>query len=127
MTNRRDDMVIDALRSVVDRVDLCLIVSTHGEQYDFAVERSVVGDKLRTATIQPIVTAADTARARNDCLDAAAAIGADWALLLDTDERMHWREGDEDIRVMLAESPLESYVLKAWEGNYSKDKLIRPG
>lgn len=128
ITNRRDDMIVDALRSVVDMVDMCVVVSTHGAEYDYTHETALCGDKLRKASIAPIVTPADTARARNDAIEAARAAGADWVVLVDTDERFHWGETTRaQVEEVLATPGAESFIIRAHEAFYSKDKFLRPG
>lgn len=123
---RQDGTILDALRSVVDHVDAVFIFTAPDCDYDFAAERAICGDKLRTGSVPRIRDSASTAPARNEAARLAGEWGADWVLILDPDERMHW-EADRDFRAVLADSPNECFVIRAQEGFYSKDKFMRPG
>src|SRR5207237_1142256 len=63
--------------------------------------------------------------ARNHALGVAALAGADWALTVDTDERMHWH--GLDLREYLAGLPEDVEVVDVREarGHYPKERLFR--
>ncbi len=66
----------------------------------------------------------DFAAARNFALDAAARIGADWALTLDTDERIDWR--GEDVRATLAsKADVGCWLMFDEAGTYAKERIFR--
>ena len=122
---RQDGTILDMLRTVVDQVDLVCILLAHGQVYDPVEERAICGEKLRIGYVRPNRTSQDTAIARNEAIAFAGSLGADWVLMVDPDERMQWREG-QDHREVLA-GGCESFIIKAAEGIYSKDKFMRPG
>lgn len=124
MSNRTDDMTVDAIRSVVDWCDGIVLASTHGYEYDGAAERLIAGEKLQVVSLSPITCAADTAPRRQDCLSAAYALGYDWALLLDTDERITDAKPQE-IRRILETCDEQTWLVNSSLGIYPKDKIFR--
>lgn len=122
---RQDGSILEMLQTVVDQVDLVCILLATGQTYDPVEERALCGDKLRIGYVRPNRTSEDTAAARTEAIAFAGSIGADWVLMVDPDERMVWQDG-ADFRSVLG-GPMESFVIKAAEGIYSKDKFMRPG
>ncbi len=115
----------DALASVVDWVDLCLLITTdlsRAEDCRNAALRVVPKPKLVAVHFEWPGSAAD---ARNETLYRAHLVGADWALTLDADERMH-ASGDA-VRAELEALPEAVGVVLAdhESGTYSKERLIR--
>ncbi len=90
-------IVADALRSVVDWVDVCLVIDTGASDGTLARAREIAGTKLVERTL---AWTDDFAAARNFALDAATELGGDWAVTLDTDERLVI--GEADVRAELA-------------------------
>ena len=90
------DIVADALRSVVDWVDLCLVIDTGSTDGTLEVARSIAGAKY-VERVFPWIN--DFAAARNFALAAAAELGANWAITVDTDERIIPK--GEDLRAVL--------------------------
>jgi hypothetical protein len=97
MTGNSREIVGDALRSAVDWVDWCLVIETGVTDDTLEIAREIAGDKL---IVRDFPWCGDFAAARNFALMAAAEIGADWALVLDTDERII--PARHDIRAVLA-------------------------
>jgi hypothetical protein len=85
LTNGGADALRDALLSVVGWVDACILLDTGITDNTVDVAQQVAGDKL---LLQKLPWPGSFADARNAALDAAAAAGAQWAILLDTDERI---------------------------------------
>jgi hypothetical protein len=92
-------IVGDALRSVVDWVDECILIDT--QNYSDAVNHQhlivasdTVGAKLR---VYPFEWCDDFAGARNFALLRANESGADWAVTLDADERMQLKGHKFDV------------------------------
>jgi tetratricopeptide (TPR) repeat protein len=110
----------DALRSVVDWVDGCLVIEAGGGATATEAARVVAGDKLveRAFTWRD-----DFAAARNAALDLAAELGATWAVTVDVDERLEPR--GEDLRAALAGAAFSVVAMLAADGSYSKPRAIR--
>ena len=85
MTFGNADLIGDALRSVVEHVDRCLVVDTMGNADVLAAAREAASDKL---VVRPWAWTSCSA-GRNESLRLAAEIGGSWAITLDTDERLH--------------------------------------
>jgi hypothetical protein len=85
MTNGGGNVIKDALLSVVDWVDACILLDTGITDNTVEIARETAGNKL---LLQKLPWPGSFAEARNAALDAAAAAGAQWAIILDTDERI---------------------------------------
>ena len=85
LTGNNGDVIGDALQSVVDWVDVCLVIDTGVIDDSLKRAAEVAGDKL---VLRHFPWIDDFAAARNFSLDAAAELDADWAIILDTDERI---------------------------------------
>lgn len=114
----------DALRSVVDQVDLCLVVDTGALALDGTLDVAalVCGAKLRVFR-KPWRD--DFGYMRTAALDCAAQLKADWALWVDTDERIVAEAGA--VRALLAEAGELVDAISCWHvsGEYAKERLIR--
>jgi tetratricopeptide (TPR) repeat protein len=125
-SNRAKDIIGDALRSVVDWCDLCIVIGfdADGERPGAALDvaREVCGNKLCLPTDVPRWTN-DTASFRNYSLAVAARLGADWAIMLDTDERIDLR--GLDVRQSLAESKTDVVLIRQDDERYAKEKFFR--
>ncbi len=120
LTGNNEEMIGAALASVVDWVDSCLVIDTGVTDGSLEVAREVAGPKL---VVKRFTWVNDFARARNFALESAEALGADWALAVDTDERIHLN--GEDLRKTL-ESLSAGLLLMPDEGhNYTKERAIR--
>lgn len=109
----------DALRSVVDWVDWCLVIDTGINDETLEIAREIAGDKL---VVRQFLWRHDFAAARNAALGAAHEIGADWALSLDTDERLTIAH---DPRPALAASEATVLHVRQRDGSYGKERLFR--
>jgi hypothetical protein len=112
----------DALRSVVNWVDHCLIVKTGAwREFDAAIP-------WEKALIDALPWVNDFAITRNGALESAAHLRfpCDWALMLDTDERMIC-ENPAALRDLLANVPDSVSAVSCADvaGNYSKERLFR--
>jgi glycosyltransferase involved in cell wall biosynthesis len=120
MTGNNRDIIGDALRSVVDWVDCCLLIDTGITDDTIEVARSVVGDKL---VVREFPWRNDFSAARNFSLVSAAETGADWAVTIDSDERLILN--GIDIRAVLAETGERSLLVPHLSGTYTKDRFFR--
>ncbi len=85
LTGSNADIIGDALASVLQQVDRCIVIDTGAKDDTIAVARRVAGDKL---LLREFPWKNDFAAARNYALEAATEAGATWAVTLDTDERL---------------------------------------
>lgn len=85
LCNGGEDIIKGALHSVVNWVDLCILLDTGITDNTLQVAKEVAGDKL---LVRNLPWPDSFAAARNAALDAAATTGAQWALILDADERI---------------------------------------
>ena len=120
LTGSNREIIADALRSVVDWVDWCLVIDTGISDDTLEIARAVVGDKL---VVHQFPWRDDFAAARNFALDAAAEAGASWAVMLDTDERIDLNGGD--IRATLGGTDGSTLYVKHVDGTYSKERFFR--
>lgn len=122
---RNDDLALDALRSVHPFVDACIVIDTHPEPYDFIREAEVV---LPTPMIvsrhRELTWDDDACDQREHGLRVAEALGFDWAIQLDPDERLRVAEGF-DFRGALATTPAALVTAPHVSGSYSKERCIR--
>lgn len=121
LTGSNADIIGDALASVLDQVDRCLVIDTGARDSTLEVARRVAGDKL---LLREFPWKDDFAAARNFALDAAAEAGADWAVTLDTDERLRFDPGFDLARVLGRTTAQVCMVLDD-QGNYSKERIVR--
>lgn len=120
LTGSSEEIIGDALRSVVDWVDWVLVVDTGVGDGTLRIASEIAGDKL---VLREFPWRDDFAAARNFALHAAAELGADWAVTLDTDERIE--VGEIDLRAALAETDAAVLHIKHTAGTYGKERLFR--
>lgn len=114
------DLIGDALRSVVDWVDGCVVVDTGSGDDSLDVARAVGGPKYIERRF-PWVN--DFSSARNFGLDVARELGAEWAVLLDTDERID--PSGVDLRALLDQSEAAVLTVVHDSGTYEKERFFR--
>jgi hypothetical protein len=120
LTGNSREIIGDALRSVVDWVDWVLVVDTGVTDDTLRIAREVAGEKL---VVRQFPWREDFAAARNFALEAAAETGADWAVTLDTDERLI--VGDFDPREALRTAPIDMLHANHVGGSYGKERFFR--
>ncbi len=119
LTDSREDEVVDAVRSVVDHVDRVLLIDTGATDRTLARAEGVAGAKFAVASH----TWVDFATARNASVDAARALGAEWVVVLDTDERLDF--GSVDLRAALARTTADVLLVEQADGSYPKARVLR--
>jgi tetratricopeptide (TPR) repeat protein len=120
MTGDARDIIGDAIASVVDWIDACLVVDTGASDDTLGVAQMVAGDKFVECAYP---WRNDFSAARNFALEAAAATGAEWAIILDTDERMEL-DGDA-LRALLAETDASIVDMHHDSYTYAKQRFFR--
>ncbi len=114
-------IVGDALASVVAQVDRCLVIDTGATDDTLDVARRVAGDKF---VLVEFKWCNDFAAARNFALDAAAQLGATWAITVDTDERLLFDAG-VSLAHLLDETRAQVCMVYDDTGHYSKERVVR--
>ncbi len=120
LTGNNADIIGDALASVVDWVDMCLVIDTGLSDDSLKIAQQVAGSKLVERRFE---WTQDFSAARNFALDAAHAIGADWAVTLDTDERIE--PNGEDLRAAMAQATEGVLMLSDAGHTYAKERCFR--
>src|SRR5262245_50207237 len=85
ITDNREAVIGDALKSIVDHVDHVVVVDTGATDGTLDVARGVAKDKL---TVVEHAWSDSFSDARNASIEAAVALGVDWIFIVDTDERI---------------------------------------
>jgi len=120
LTGNNADIIADALRSVVEWVDVCLVIDTGVGDETLQVAESVAGSKYVLRRFQ---WTQDFAAARNFALDTAHELSGDWAITVDTDERIQLN--GEDLRELMAQAS-EGVLMLYDEGrSYAKERCFR--
>lgn len=120
LTGNSTHLIREALESVVDWVDICLVIDTGVTDESLSMARSVAGEKY---VERRFTWRQDFAAARNFALDAAFAIGASWSLTLDTDERIQLN--GEDIRNVIASAREDVLMMPCEDRSYAKERFFR--
>ena len=120
LSGNAESEIGDALRSVVDWVDWCLLIDTGISDDTLRVAREIAGSKL---VVRTFPWTHDFSAARNFALAEAHGLGADWALTLDTDERLKLQ--GLDIHKSLREATAHTLHVKHEAGTYGKERFIR--
>ena len=120
LTGNSREFIGDALQSVIEWVDWCLVIDTGVTDDTLEIARKIAGDKL---VVRPFPWRDDFAAARNFALQAAAELGAEWAVTLDTDERLVL--GGTEVRPMLASTTANTLHVKQVNGTYGKERFFR--
>ena len=120
VTSSRRAIIGPAIKSVVDWVDEVLIIDLGITDDTLDIVREIAGDKMVVRAHEPTL---DLSRDRNFGLDVATELGADWCMILDTDERIHLN--GEDIRGILENAENGAFSAMDVDGSYSKERFFR--
>lgn len=133
LTGNNERLIVDALRSILPHVDICLVIDTGVTDATLEIARKIAGDKL---VVRDYVWINDFADARNYALQQAALLCSAgpaeecspqaWAITVDTDERMLFHK-DFDLRASLKSlSPeYEQVLATSHTGDYMKERIFR--
>jgi len=120
LAGNNQELIADALQSVLPFVDKCILIDTGITDSTLDIAKEIAKKKL---VVKKYLWKNDFSDARNFALEAAKEAGADWAITVDTDERIHVNQ--DDIRKFL-ESTAESLVLMEYlDGHYRKERAFR--
>jgi tetratricopeptide (TPR) repeat protein len=120
LAGNNEHIIADALKSVVDWVDQCIVIDTGVTDLTLDVARQVAGDKLR---VVKYIWQNDFSAARNFAISSAEASGADWAVTVDTDERLICN--GPDVRAYLEQTSAELILAEYFDGHYRKERAFR--
>ena len=119
-TSNAASIIRDAIKSVVSWVDVCLIIDTGVTDATLEIARRAAGDKYVARTFR---WRNDFSAARNFALDTARKLGGDWAVTVDTDERLDLM--GQNIRAVLASATEEMLMMSSKDGSYVKERFFR--
>jgi tetratricopeptide (TPR) repeat protein len=119
-------VVGEAVKSVIDFVDILLVVDTGCTDGSIDLVAQIAGDKLqyRSFTWQD-----DFSEARNFALREARQLHAQWALTIDSDERLEFAAIGtiEELRRRLRSNPeAQGWMVESRSGGYQKERFIQP-
>jgi len=122
LSGNSSTLIGDALSSIVNWVDECILINTGITDDTITVAKKIAKEKL---VINNWIWRDDFAAARNHCLDIAYHKGADYAFILDTDERIE-HNGD-NIRQIIeqADESIKSFHMLCSSGTYDKVRCIK--
>jgi len=120
LSGNSESIIADALKSVVDFVDHCILVDTGIKDRTIEIAKEIAGDKL---IVRQFKWCNDFSAARNFTLQAALECNADWVLILDTDERIHLN--NEDLNAKLQDPSIGCYLVNYIDNSYSKARFIK--
>jgi tetratricopeptide (TPR) repeat protein len=121
LTGSNADIIGDALASVLDQVDTCLVIDTGARDATLKVAGEIAAAKL---VVREFPWKNDFAAARNFALQAATELGGSWAVTLDTDERLLFDAG-VDLRKALQQTPAKVLRVQEEGGSYGKERIVR--
>jgi Glycosyltransferases involved in cell wall biogenesis len=121
LTASNAGIIGDALASVLAQVDRCIVIDTGARDDTLAIARSVAGDKL---VVREFQWKEDFAAARNFALQAATDAGAQWAVTVDTDERLSF-DPDFNLAHALAGTHANVLLIADDTRTYSKERIVR--
>ncbi len=125
LSGNNESQVADAIRSVIDWVDLFLLIDTGINDKTVEIVQREAGTKF---LCDRFPWCGDFAKARNFALERAAAHGGQWALTVDTDERLSFSglNSPAELNSLLQNNPEVLVWLVPYEGgSYSKERLMR--
>jgi hypothetical protein len=115
-----EQVITDALASVVDWVDACLVIDTCGSAATLQAAYSVARERCFVRKFQWNGNFSD---ARNFALTQATELGASWAVTVDTDERIHLN--GEDLCSLMWETSANVVLMWDEARSYCKERCIR--
>jgi tetratricopeptide (TPR) repeat protein len=120
LTGNSESKIGDALKSVLDWVDQCLVIDTGVTDRSLEIAREVAGDKYVERKF-PWVD--DFAAARNFALEAAHELGGTWAMSLDTDERI--QTFGQNVREILEGTSVQCLLVMHHSETHYRERIFR--
>lgn len=120
LTGNNAAQIGGALESAIGWVDACLVIDTGVTDDTLDIAKRIAGCKL---VVRSFPWVGDFSAARNFALDAAAELGADWCMTLDTDERMALHGAD--VYSVLAQTSARVLRVADEAGTYEKERFFK--
>lgn len=121
--------ITDALRSIVDSVDYCLVAFAGCDEpaTRAAIEAVVPGAKLITCNHdwKSAYDRGGYGANRQFMLDWATSFGSSWAITVDTDERVELKPGFQ--AKLLAGEHLDVWIIRDRDEGYTKERILACG
>ncbi len=125
LSGNSQDQVADAVRSVIDYVDVLLLIDTGITDGTREIVERLAGDKFQLAKFD---WTGDFAEARNVALRLAARLDMDWVVTIDTDERLVFPDDltiDRFKALLESEPKVEAWFVDALDQSYAKERMVR--
>ena len=122
LSGNSEAIAADAAASVIDFVDELCLIDTGITDNTIAAVRNVAGDKLH---VENYAWKNDFGDARNTSLACALQRGADWALTIDTDERLSFSGYKSRDELSQAIDGDNVWLVQQQNGMYAKERFIR--
>ena len=120
LTGNNADLIGAALVSVVHWVDACIVIDTGVTDESLIIASAIAGAKYVEGKFEWV---SDFAAARNFGFEVAKEIDANWAIIVDTDERIHLEVNN--IRDAIASLVGDVFLVYNTNRSYYKEKLFR--
>lgn len=120
LTGNNEDIIAGAIRSIVAHVDLCLVIDTGVTDNSLIRAREVAREKY---VYGHMTWMNDFSAARNFSLGEAWRQKADWAITVDTDERINMR--GENLRDVLSRTTEPVLMMRHASGTYQKERCFK--
>ncbi len=120
MTGNSEAVIAGAIASVAPWVDTVLVIDTGVTDKSLQIARDIAGGKL---VVRGFPWIDDFAAARNFALAASHETGADWAVMVDTDETIDL--GGVDARAAIESAAVPHLMLSHESGTYSQARFFR--
>ena len=125
LCRNNEQVVGDAVRSVIEYVDKLIMIDTGSTDRSREIVSEIAGPKLQVC-IFPWRN--DFALARNFALKIATETNARWAMTIDSDERLDFGSisGSRELLNRLESSKIaQAWMVVSRSGNYEKERFIR--
>lgn len=122
LSGNSEAIAADAAASVIEFVDELCLIDTGITDDTISVVRKVAGDKLH---VENYVWSNDFGMARNTAIAIASRRGANWALTIDTDERMSFSGYKSRDELNQALEFADVWLVPQQNGTYAKERFIR--
>lgn len=122
LSGNSEAIAADAAASVIDFVDVLCLIDTGITDGTIDAVREVADGKLH---IESFPWIGDFAAARNAALECARQLNADWALTVDTDERLAFPGYETRDELHHALEAADVWLVPHRDGTYAKERFIR--
>ena len=120
-----ETLVADAIDSVIDHVDMLLLVDTGIRDRTIDVASDHAREKL---VVRKLRWPDDFGEARNAALNFSKQLDARWSMTIDTDERMEFEDlaDAESLLARLECDPnVTTWMVRQRDGSYAKERFIK--